>query len=752
MYYRFENPWGRVRIGKVGFKGVIKMKKILSGAMASVLLAGTLMSFAGCNTKVKREHEVIKETDTWYSCNEIDIAAGCNVLNYGHFTFTSTEVIDDLIVVTYNAYDDMVLDEPHDPICIFDPEGNLLKEFELSDELPMSRQLGLVEEGGKMVLYYQSQGKLYKADFNRSTYALENTRTIDIGGDAVQFANCMASEGYVFAMGTKHGQNVLFVFKDGQVIYDKEVPVDYPVIHGVASKNGGFQIMNYFSLFFFDPEKKELRSDGVAYGSAGLHNEVIGSDGRNYVKKADGIYVNDEPYVMYSDTDCNVYRFMLADLIEVTDDTIVLNMNIMDYGNETPEIMYLKKEASNPHAGKTVIRAKSYGNSIDTMTGEAIRTFNNENKEYFVRYASVSQYYVSDEEFAEKYEKEFKEEIISSDAADIYFGVDSLWWFQNEDCFVDLKKELQLDSETYYTKILDSASRDGKLFYMPLSYMAQGLWTDASNVKDGAKGFTYDEYVVFVSTVGNGTDVISQFNSRDSYFFLCFSMMNDTWFKNGEVNISNAEFESMCDYFINNVPEDQTVSEEQFMMGDFTNDHGYVYSDTDPDVCCHLLGKYKNPVLLGLPTSDGRGPAAIITNSVAVSAVSDLKEGCIDFIKTMISKDIQEKSTYNPINRTALPAVLDRFMGYFEYDYKAAGFTSESDAARYDYYFPTDEMRSSYIANMEKVEVVSASDPSIRAIVSEELSAAYSGQKDIKEIERTLEDRLKKVFSEKYSK
>ena len=141
------------------------MKKILSGAMASVLLVGILMASAGCNTKVKREHEVIKETDTWYSCNEIDIAAGCNVLNYEHFTFTSTEVIDDFIVVTYNAYDDMVLDEPHDPICIFDSEGNLLKEFELADELPMSRQLGLVEEGGKMVLYYQSQGKLYKADF-----------------------------------------------------------------------------------------------------------------------------------------------------------------------------------------------------------------------------------------------------------------------------------------------------------------------------------------------------------------------------------------------------------------------------------------------------------------------------------------------------------------------------------------------------------------------------------------------------------
>ena len=719
--------------------------------MASILFAGIAASFTGCSTKAKREHEVIKETDTWYSCNEIDIAGNCNALNYEHFTFLSTVIVDDFIVVNYNAYNDMFTDAPHNPICIFNSEGILLREFELAEEIPMSAQMGVAEVNDSLVLFYRSNGKLYRADINKTTFALENNREIDLGGDKVQFSNCVASEGYVFAIGVKQGKNVLYVIKDDEVIFSKDIPVDYPVLHGVASKDGGFQLINYSSLFFFDPVKKELRSEGTIFGHTGLRNEVTGFDGRNYVKKADGIYVDDEPYVKYSDTDCNVYRFMLADLLEVTENTIVLSIDVMDYGTETPYVMYLKKQDSNPHAGKTVIRAKSYGNSIDTMTGEAIRKFNNENSEYFVRYASVSQYYISDEEFAENYEKEFKKEIVSSDAADIYFGVDTLWWFQNEDCFVDLKKEIQLDPDTYYTKITDSAARDGKLFYMPLSFMAEGLWTDASKVKEGARGFTYDEYSEFVSTVGNGTDVISEYFPRDEYFIRCFSMMNDTWFKNGEVNIANSEFEIMCDYFIENVPEYPTISEEQFMSGDFIADRGYSFDTTDPYVCCHLLGKYKDPVLLGLPTSDGRGPAALITNSVAISAVSDLKTGCIDFIKLLLSKDIQEQCIYNPINRTALPGVLDKVMDKFMYEYKVAGFNSESEAARYNYYLPSDEMKNTYIANMERVEVVSASDPSIRAIVAEELSAAYSGQKDIKEIECSLEDRLKKLFSEKYS-
>lgn len=728
------------------------MKKIVSAVMASVFLFGSFISFAGCKGKVKREHEVISATDKWYSCTEFDAASKCNALNYNNYHFWAPVVIGDKVVVTYNAYDDLYSGDPHDPICIFDSEGNLLKEFEITEELPMSTKLGVVEENGNMALYFQSMGKLYKADINNTTYEIENTREIDLNGDTVQFSNCMASEGYVFAAGTKSGESFLYVIKDEEVIFSKKMFVEYPVIHGVTYKDGGFQLLNYYSLYFFDPEKLELKADGMAFAHSGVQEEIIGSDGRSYVKKADGIYVDDEPYVLYSDTDCNVYRFMLADLLEVTEDSIVLNLNITDYGTDTPQIMYLKKEASNPHAGKTVIRAKSYGNSIDSMTGEAIRQFNYSSKDYFVRYASVSQYFISDEEFSELYEKDFREEIISPEAADIYFGVDSLWWFQNEDCFVDLKNELQLDPDTYYTKITDSASRDGKLFYMPLAYWAEGLWTDASNVKDGAKGFTYDEYEQFVSTTGNGKDAMSQYFSREDYFIMCFSMMNDTWFENGKVKIANSEFESMCGYFKDNVPENPVINEEQIMSGDFVTVSEYEFSDTDPFLCCHLLGKYDDPVLLGLPTSDGRGPAAVISNSVAVSAVSDLKEGCIDFIKVLLSKDIQEKCKDNPINRTALAAIIDRAGEYFRYEYKMAGFTSESEAAKYDYYFLTDEMKASYIANMEKVEVVSASDPSIRAIVYEELSEAYSGQKDIKEIEASLENRLKTLYSEKYSK
>ena len=92
---------------------------------------------------------------------------------------------------------------------------------------------------------------------------------------------------------------------------------------------------------------------------------------------------------------------------------------------------------------------------------------------------------------------------------------------------------------------------------------------------------------------------------------------------------------------------------------------------------------------------------------------------------------------------------LDWYMEFNEAEFEKAGFSSEEEAANYSYYHPTPEMKQAYLDGMDKVEVVSATDPSIRQIVCEELASCYEGQKDVKDVAVTLEDRLKTLYSEK---
>ena len=726
------------------------MKRTVIGAVASLLLLTAVLPLTGCDKKNKREHEIIAETDRWYSSKVISVIDNCGAKDYQKFIFDDmpVSVVGDLIILEYWAGEDMFMDKH--PTCIFDSDGNLLKRFNIEDEIPMSRKLFIAREGTGTVLYYTSENKLMKADFDPSL-ELQNNRVVDVGEDGVQFIDGSTCDELAFVIGSKAGKHYIYVVKGDDLLYKKEINIIYEVKPQVSPKDGGYQIRVDNLTFFFDPDKLELKSNGSAgmsdYYYSGVR-AVTGFDGRLYTMESDGIYADGELFVKYSDSDCNISRFISADLLDVSEDSIALTISSKDHAEYVPEIILLHKEDKNPNAGKTVIRATSYGTGADEMTGEAIKKFNDENKEYFIRYE------VGEEEYDEKYEQEFRENIISSDAADIYFGIDSLWWFQKEDYFVDLNKELDLDPNVYYTKITDSIARDGKLFYMPLSFIANGIWTDGDNVRAGAKGFTYDEYREFVKTVGNGADQLSEFNTRDEYFFLCFSMMNDTWFKDGKVNIANESFESMCDYFVNNVPEYPKYDEGDIMYNyyEIENDTAYGeyrFEETEPYYFSFKIGKYKDPVFVGLPTSDGRGPSAQITGSVSISAASDMKDVCVDFVKLLISEDIQSKSFFNPMNRNAMNNLLDKQKDICEEEFERAGFTTPEQGAQYSYYHVTPELKQAYLDGMDKVEVVSATDPAIRAIVLEELKTCYSGQKDIKEIEKTLEDRLNNLYSEK---
>ncbi|MBO7425940.1 MAG: extracellular solute-binding protein [Clostridiales bacterium] len=724
------------------------MKRLFAGSMAILIMFAVLIS--GCGSKTLRERVTINSSDTWYKSKKIVYCDKCSADDYEYFYFRDPVSLDGSLLVTYNAYNSN--GAAHDPICLFDEDGNLIREFELNDEISLARLLNTGIDNGEPVLFYASDGKFCEAVLDVTTGEITGTDEFDLGGESDKIVDCTTCMGYIFALGTKQDKDTLYVFKDGSLIAKNEMFAPYDMLTRVKPDENGFSIQSENMMYLFDPDTGELKKDGVATMEDyidGFGCEVIGSDGRTYVKKEDGIYVDDQPYVMFTDTDCNVTDFLDASLIEVTDERIVLSIYPSSYlfdrhGGE--DIIILDKQNENPNAGKTVISAKSYGLSIDHMTGEAIKRFNDENKDYFIRYSLKT---IEDESEYEEYEKEFQEELISSEAADIYFSIDDLWWFQSDDYFVDLSKELDLDESTYYTKLINSASRDGKLYCMPVSFTATGLMTSGSNVKEGARGFTYEEYEQFVSTVGNGTDAVSESFGREDYFFMCFSQMNDTWFKDGKIDIANESFESMCGFF-ENVKEEPLYNEEDFMYGGWLETNkAYSYMMITPTFYSFLFGRYEDPTFLGLPSSDGRGPAAQIETSVSVSAVSDLKDGCVDFIKLLISQDIQESASYNPINRKALPAVLDREAEICTIEYEEAGFANETEAAQFDYYLPTDEIKYAYIESMEKVEVVSSLDPSIQTVVYEELSACFSGKKDVKEVEKTLQDRLTTLFNEK---
>ena len=51
---------------------------------------------------------------------------------------------------------------------------------------------------------------------------------------------------------------------------------------------------------------------------------------------------------------------------------------------------------------------------------------------------------------------------------------------------------------------------------------------------------------------------------------------------------------------------------------------------------------FQNTILLGMPSSDGRGPSAHFVNSVGISAQASNPDACWEFVKILFSDDVQD--------------------------------------------------------------------------------------------------------------
>ena len=93
--------------------------------------------------------------------------------------------------------------------------------------------------------------------------------------------------------------------------------------------------------------------------------------------------------------------------------------------------------------------------------------------------------------------------IISGTGPDILIITDEMGRLNNSNYLVDLNSYLgDLDSEKYFTNIINAAKIDGKLYQLPLSFGIKGIHTDSKYAGASGIGFTTSEYEEFLTRPG----------------------------------------------------------------------------------------------------------------------------------------------------------------------------------------------------------------------------------------------------------
>lgn len=542
---------------------------------------------------------------------------------------------------------------------------------------------------------------------------------------------------------------------------------------------------------FFEVDIKESKAvevDGKDYDwldIKNISNVFAGNDGQAYFSNSVGISKIDmqnkkiEEVFRYSACPKNKTFLNDTQIIDCSDGKIVLlgrsdshDSNRFETSSEIGiNVCVITKASANPHAGKTILELYATYGYIDQTVAEAIIRFNETNENYFIevtdRYKTDSiKTYSSDDSLDDMASEELKSNLSLNDnlAMDIMNGVGpdilivkgDMGRLYNPNYLVDLSKYFgDLDSEKYFTNIIDAAKNDGKLYQLPVCFDIEGIHTDSKYAGASGLGFTTKEYEDFLYGPLNGYDLNQA--GQAYYFTTLFTAMSDKFYVNGKVDFSGHEFAELADFVKNNVKEKAPTFEAEYSDERSAQNERIARLATYGVITLYFSGVNElqgSNAILGIPSADGRGPMARSNLSVAVSAQAVNVDACAEFAKTLLSDEIQYELASNDhftLSREAFrkagSIILDycngpRSNSLFE------GYTSTGDPIK-----RTIKFTEADITNLEKIisscSHFDSADASINMILIEEMPAYFLGQKDLQSVIKIAQDRAQKVLDER---
>ena len=485
----------------------------------------------------------------------------------------------------------------------------------------------------------------------------------------------------------------------------------------------------------------------------------------------------------------NRNRLSFLSVADVSSDKILLCGNSSGYSafqNYSAEpvfyIMEFTKADKNPNAGKTIMELYVPDGYVNDKVADAINKFNSTNSEYFIevtgRYADngmVDGSKIASQDDMESVElnsnaklsNQLAMDLLNGTGPDILMNVSHMGQLNNSTYLVDLSKYVgTLDPEKYYTNIIDAAKVDGALYQLPLCFGVDGVMTDSKNAGSTGVGFTTAEYEKFLKGTLNGKDLIQ--SGQPYYFAKLFNAMREKFIVDKKADFSGPEFAALAEYVKNNVKERAQSWNEPAEAGGPVVEGAPVGAmvfkgDTPLGTTlgyygtCYGFGSFfmnmadirGDLTILGVPSTDGRGPLYAPHVSVAVSAQAKNVDACGEFVKLLMSEEVMESLGLNDefvISRAANRKVAQIAVDYYNGEGGTNIFGTGPNVKRITF---TKEHIDRVEKIIESCKQSTITDSAINLILIEEMQPYFSGQKDIKSVAGIAQDRVQKVLNER---
>ena len=480
--------------------------------------------------------------------------------------------------------------------------------------------------------------------------------------------------------------------------------------------------------------------------------------------------------------DNNWYTPYFADLTQDTSlvtcdsDTVVIHSKrTIEYSfvfsgfDET--ITILKKCGTNPHEGKKIIElATPIDKGMTDYLSNAIYEFNRTDNEYLIRVWSkyksgiktgrdLSMLNVDNEKLYTMIM-----ELKGDDAPDLAIGIQKNYAMR-DDIFEDLTGYLdQSVLDKQFANVFEASKIGGKQYFLPITLEIEGLVIDKTLIKDGAVGITFEDYDKMVK---NGLDGFTPYDYPGSiynyrYGFLLSCIDTKAAIEGGRADFGTDQFKAAAEYSKEHFAGDTAPKEGDYVWDDEVKKPrtGCRYDRIESFVefihaCKSSEGCY---TIIGTPSVDARGPRFRAVETISVTSLSDMKDGCRKFINFLFSgagygdssKEFQNIITNREIMARNMSMITEKNnIGQKmmeEMNNYMSGMTDYSNF--YGYKTATKDMENNMMESLYTVSTYYYDDPVLTSFVAEDVAPYYAGDRSIDDVIKIINDRADKYIKE----
>ena len=252
----------------------------------------------------------------------------------------------------------------------------------------------------------------------------------------------------------------------------------------------------------------------------------------------------------------------------------------------------------------------------------------------------------------------------------------------------------------------------------------------------------------------------STYNYRKDFILSCID--TKAAIEGGRADFGTEQFKAAAEY-----------SKEHFDKDGFTKPTDYVWDDEvkKPVTGCRYdkIGSYIQYIhackssegsytIIGTPSVDARGPRFRAVETISVTSLSDMKDGCRKFINFLFGGAGYGKDSKEFQNIVTNKEIMARNMSVITAKNNAAqkAFEEMSDYMSgmgditnfYGYKTATKDMEEQMIKSLSSISAYYYDDPVITGFIVEDIAPYYAGDRSIEDVIKIINDRADKYVKE----